>query len=111
VPLRRLEFTQTAKRDLDDVFGYTHEEWGLDQAFRYSDEMIHAVAQLSEFPNLGRDRSDLKERLRSLVVAHHVILYQVFDDLILVSRVIHERLDLDEALADLDDAGLDEPTD
>ena len=53
VPLRRLEITQIAKRDLDDVFDYTHEEWGLDQAFRCSDEMIHAVAQLSEFPNLG----------------------------------------------------------
>ena len=89
----------------------TYEEWGLDQAVRYSDEMIHAVAQLSEFPNLGRDRSDLQERLRSLVVAHHVILYRVFDDLILVSRVIHERLDLDEALADLGNTDLEELTD
>ena len=61
MPRRRLEFTQTAKRDLDDVFNYSHEEWGLDQAFRYSDEMIHAITQLSEFPNLGRDRSEYQE--------------------------------------------------
>lgn len=103
MPLRRLEVTQAAKRDLDDVFRYTHEEWGLDQAFQYSEEMIHAITQLSEFPNLGRDRSEFQERLRSLVVAHHVILYRVFDDLILISRVIHERADMDEALVNFNE--------
>jgi len=72
--------------------------------YEYSEDLLSCIEHLREFPELGRDRSWIHEDLRSLVVAHHRILYRVFDDRVLIHRVIHQRVDLGEALADLSEA-------
>ena len=99
--MRKLEFSAHADRDMDQVFDYTVDQWGFEQAFRYSDELIAVITKLGEFPHLGIDRSDLQDRLRCLVVARHVVWYRVFAERVLVSRVLHEREDAVTALVDV----------
>ena len=103
MPLRRLEYLPAAEGDLNDLFRYTAINWGFEQAFRYSDDLIDAISLLAEFPLRGRDRSDLAPKLRSLVVAQHIVLYRVFEDMVQIRRVLHEREDISEPLLEADE--------
>jgi len=40
-----------AKRDLESIWLYTLEEWGLEQANRYIDDFTSAFALLADNPN------------------------------------------------------------
>ena len=102
MPPLRLEYAPIAKLDLDNVFAYTVARWGHEQAFHYSEELIEVIQALAEFPNLGRDRSDLRAGLRSIVVAQHIVMYQVFDDRVRIGRVLHERENAAKALDEMD---------
>ena len=42
-----------AKLDLEAIWRYTLEEWGLEQANRYTDELTDIFAQLAVGPQLG----------------------------------------------------------
>ena len=42
-----------AKRDLEAIWLYTLEEWGLEQVNRYTDELTDVFAQLAVGPQLG----------------------------------------------------------
>ena len=42
-----------AKRDLEAIWLYTLEEWGLEQANRYTDELTDVFAQLAVGPQLA----------------------------------------------------------
>ena len=44
-----------AERDLEAIWLYTLEEWGLEQANRYTDELTDVFAQLAVGPQLGTD--------------------------------------------------------
>jgi toxin ParE1/3/4 len=103
VPRRRFDVSEHAQRGLAEAFDYTIDRWGIDQAYVYSEVLLSRIEQLAEFPEIGRDRSEIRNGLRSLIVEHHVILYRVFDDSVLISRVIHERMDMREVLADPDE--------
>jgi plasmid stabilization system protein ParE len=76
----RLEYAPLAEEDLDRVFEVTFINWGLEQAIRYSEDLISAISLLAEFPYAGRDRSGWMAGLRSLVVAQYLVLYRVLED-------------------------------
>jgi toxin ParE1/3/4 len=43
-----------AQRDLDGIFDYTVERWGLPQAERYTDLIEAACARLTEIPKASQ---------------------------------------------------------
>jgi toxin ParE1/3/4 len=103
VPRRRLDVSEHAQRGLAEAFDYTIDPWGIGQAYEYSEVLLSRIEQLAEFPEIDQDWSEIRDGLRSMVVEYHVILYRVFDDSVLISRVIHERMDMREVLADPDE--------
>ena len=102
MPLRSLDFSSRADQDLNNIFNYTFHHWGEKRAVQYSEELISSMSLLREFPNMGRDRSDIQEQLRSLAIAHHIVLYRVFTERVFVSRVIHQRENAAKALDEMD---------
>jgi plasmid stabilization system protein ParE len=58
---------------------------------------------LSIFPNAGRPRNELRQRLRSYVVHPYIVFYTVHEKRVLVERILHGHIDIDatEFVADV----------
>ncbi len=88
------ELSSLADKDLEDVFDYTLEEFGLDQAISYLQSIEKVLQQLIVNPDLGRERPDIRTGLRSFPKGSHVIFYRIQTDVLKVVRVLHGSRDV-----------------
>jgi toxin ParE1/3/4 len=65
-----------------------------DAADRLDDRIHRAIERLADFPGMGHNRADVKDkRYRFWVVASYVIAYRVEESELLVVRVLHGARD------------------
>lgn len=95
MPRKRAEYrlAPAAERDLEGIWLYTLEEWGIDQAHRYTDELVAAFDQLAENPQRGKSCDHIREGYRYSLTGRHVIYFQTTDYGIAVIRVLHARME------------------
>ncbi len=98
--LGKYRLSQEADIDLEYIFDFTQAEFGFDQAVSYLRDLDEAFLLLSENPEIGRVRDEIKVGLRSLPKHSHVIFYRVLEDHIRIVRVLHGRRDLPEFFED-----------
>lgn len=87
-----------ARADLLDVHSYLaqHSPAAADRTLaRFS----RRFAELSEFPFLGRDRSELGPSLRGLLIDGYVAFYVVETERIVIVRVLDGRKDLEQEMS------------
>ena len=94
------EITETAEKDLNEIFDYTEKEFGFDQAVKYLLDIDDKFDLLSEQPELGKKRDEIRLELRSLVHESHVIFYRVLNNRVRIIRVLHGSRDLFSAEID-----------
>ncbi|KYG77243.1 plasmid stabilization protein [Roseivirga spongicola] len=92
--LKRYVLSVPADQDLEDIFDYTKQEFGEKQAVEYLIELEELFIQLLANPELGRERNEIKQDLRSMVKNAHVVFYHIMDDHIRVVRVLHGSRDM-----------------
>jgi toxin ParE1/3/4 len=80
-----------ALRELRDIRRRSRLDWGADQATRYHQRIWVRLHQLENHPYIGQIRDDLGGT-RQLVAGHHLALYRVEEDRIVVQRIVHERM-------------------
>ncbi len=83
-----------AESDLYKIISSTIESWGNEQAKVYAQTIDAALLKLAEYPDFGRDRSEIYRGARSFPVEKHIVFYQVSDNGINVARIPHQRMDL-----------------
>lgn len=88
------EISLPADEDLEEIFIYTEEEFGTNQAVMYLTELEDAFEQLVGNPELGRERNEIKKGLRSLPAGSHIVFYRILSDRIRIVRVLHGSRDL-----------------
>jgi toxin ParE1/3/4 len=88
------ELSLPADQDLEEIFDYTEEEFGSDQAAKYLTELQDVFEQLVENPELGRERNEIKQGLRSFTKDAHVVFYRILSKHIRIVRVLHGSRDL-----------------
>ncbi len=81
-----------AKRDLEAIWLYTLEEWGLEQANRYTDELTDVFAQLAVRPQLGTACDHIRTGYSRSRVGRHVVYYRMTEYGIAVIRILHDRM-------------------
>lgn len=96
----KLSVTPKAESDLIDIWVYTCEEWGADQADKYLDQLEAGMRQLINHPSLGANYAHVFPGYRRLQVEHHAVFYQVLESEVLVVRILHEDMDAPERLLD-----------
>lgn len=84
-----------AEDDLVDIWQYSFETWGADQADLYLDALNEGIAGLADDPRLGADCSHIRAGYRRLRIRHHIVYYREQADRIEIVRVLHERMDPD----------------
>jgi toxin ParE1/3/4 len=97
---RRLLLSPAAEADLMEVWSYTAEFFGAQQADRYLEELAEGLRSCATRPSRGRRRDDLRPGYRSLLLVRHVAFYTVLDDAVVVQRVLHGSMDPDQNLDD-----------
>lgn len=96
----QVRVTPKAESDLVGIWVYTCEEWGVDQADKYLDELEEGMKQLIHHPSLGTAYSHVLPGYRRLQIEHHAALYKVEEPEVLVVRVLHEDMDAPARLMD-----------
>jgi toxin ParE1/3/4 len=88
-----LLLTPRAVQDLDDIWDYTIDRWGIDQAETYLGG-VRAVLQASlTAPTLLRACGDVREGYSKIVVGSHVAFARVEGEQLTVVRILHRRMD------------------
>lgn len=91
----RYILSRAADADLEDVLRYTRQQWGLDQAIRYSSAIERGIEELANGGPLVRQWDRVYAGLRSVHCERHLIfgLHRP-DTPTLVVAILHERMDL-----------------
>ncbi len=93
-----LILSQEADEDLVSIYDYTCEQFGQDQAVNYLTDLDRLLDDLCINPEMGRERMDIREGLRSMVYESHVIFYRIMADHIRIVRVLHGSRDIPKFL-------------
>jgi toxin ParE1/3/4 len=96
----KLSITPKAESDLIGIWMYTCEEWGVEQADTYLDQLETGMKHLVNHPSLGTNYAHVFPGYRRLQVEHHAVFYQLLESAVLVVRVLHEDMDAPERLLD-----------
>jgi toxin ParE1/3/4 len=93
--VRALLFSPKAQGDIDAIWEYSADHWGVDQADRYVTALRDTCAALARDERTGRDASDIRPGYRKIQSGRHVIFYG-FDErgALEVVRILHERMDV-----------------
>lgn len=96
--MSRFVLSPRARRDLDDIWAYSAQEWGVDRAERYLRRIAEAVDLIAETPELGRKCDYIREGYRKHPVGSHVLFYRLIEDGVDVVRILHQTRDFDRHL-------------
>ncbi|RUO24459.1 type II toxin-antitoxin system RelE/ParE family toxin [Aliidiomarina minuta] len=90
--MSKLSVTPKAESDLIGIWVYTCEEWNVEQADKYLEQLEAGMTQLMNHPSLGTNYSHVLPGYRRLQVERHVVFYKVLEAEILIVRVLHEDM-------------------
>lgn len=95
--MKSLAFTPAAMADIEAIWDYSAENWGADQADRYTDEIRDACLALAAGWKIGR-AADIRAGYSKYVTGSHVIYYKDQADRLDVIRILHSRQDAERHL-------------
>jgi toxin ParE1/3/4 len=82
-----------AEGDLELIWSYTVQQWGLDQANRYIDIITTAFEQLAERPETAPACDAIRPGYRRYSVERHMIYLRITAYGIAIIRVLHDRME------------------
>lgn len=85
--------TPAAERDLEAIWTYTLQRWGVEQANRYIDILTAAFAELANSPNTAPACDHVRPGYRRRSVERHMTYFRITGYGIAIVRVLHSRMD------------------
>lgn len=89
----------SAQTDLDDIAIYTKEQWGRGQARRYLARLRSDITGLARFPQMHPAYESRHGSFRKMASGEHLVFFLVHETTVEVVRVLHNRMDVEEAQA------------
>jgi len=90
--------TPAAERDLETIWAYTAECWGVHQADRYVDLLTAAFETLAQSPKIAPSCDHIRRGYRRRSVERHMVYFQITSYGIAVVCVLHHRMDVSRQL-------------
>ena len=91
--MRQINRTSLAEADLRETLEYLCEH-SEPAAEAFANDLSSALRIVAGQPRMGRDRSDVSNGARSIVLGRYVVFYRFDDDEIMVLRIIHGSRDI-----------------
>lgn len=89
---------KASEKDLDEIWNYTFNNWGENQANKYLLQLKKRLVYLSNNPDLGQKRDYISPGLFGYHEGRHLILYRKENDGIVIIRVLHDRMNVIERI-------------
>jgi toxin ParE1/3/4 len=86
--------SKAAEEDIDAIFDYGKYRFGQEQAINYLIELESLIQTISENPDIGRLRNEIKKELQSFPFQSHIIFYRNLKTHIRIIRILHGSRDL-----------------
>jgi toxin ParE1/3/4 len=90
---RSYRLTRRVDRKLEEIYIYTRDHFGLEQADAYHESFIQAFELLTKFSSMGPRADEIKVGLRKYRHQSHFIFYSRDDEGIIVEDIRHVRTD------------------
>ncbi|TPE47758.1 type II toxin-antitoxin system RelE/ParE family toxin [Maribrevibacterium harenarium] len=87
-------YSKLAAQDLIDIYLYTAQIWGQQQADIYDAGLEHMVGLLADSPGIGRSCDDIRAGCRRFEHEHHIIFYRQRKNDIFIIRILHKSMDI-----------------
>jgi toxin ParE1/3/4 len=94
----RLVLRPAARHELVEIWLYTADQWGADQADTYIRDIQLVIGRALAFPDAGSPVEGLPREYRKLASGSHRIVYRHTDQELVVVRVLHARQDVPDEL-------------
>ncbi|MCD2448889.1 type II toxin-antitoxin system RelE/ParE family toxin [Methylicorpusculum oleiharenae] len=95
----RYVFSKKAEEDLIDIYRYGFLNHSERQANQYSDSLKEKCQFLADTPLVFRERDEFTPPVRIHTHKRHLIIYKINEDHILIIRILHERMNVEDQLA------------
>jgi toxin ParE1/3/4 len=87
-----------ADADIEAIAEASLQRWGLARAEAYILKLHETFQTLADFPDIGRDASDIRPGYRTIETASHSIFYRPAGDGVMIVRVLHQHMDFRQHL-------------
>ena len=87
-----------AKDDLETIWDYTYQQWGVDQAELYFSQLFDCFEKLALNPSIGRKRDDLLPGIMSFPEGRHMVFYENDGEGIVIISIVHQSADVNRHL-------------
>ena len=96
-----ISFRQKAIEDLNNIWNYTYENWSENQADKYYATIKFDCLEVVKNPKLGKTYIGISRSLLGFKSGKHIIFYHLISEKeIEIIRILHERMDLKNRLAE-----------
>ena len=97
--MKTYDLTAAAGEDLTNIWRYTYETWGADQADRSFERIAACCDAVGEGHARSRSFDELPDDVRVLRCEHHHVVWLTGDRPIIIA-ILHERMDFLQRLKD-----------
>ncbi|MBV6645902.1 MAG: type II toxin-antitoxin system RelE/ParE family toxin [Cyclobacteriaceae bacterium] len=95
----KYRLTNLALQDLSDIWNYTFDNWSERQADAYYEQLVNAFESLASKPDHSRNYDGIRDDLFGFKINRHIVFYRIVsNELIEITRILHERMDLKNRL-------------
>lgn len=93
--MRSYHLTKEAEQDLKSILIYTKDIWGEAQAEKYSQKISAICHRLVNSSYLGISVDYILPDTRKIAVDKHIIFYKVKSGKVLILRILHSSMDVE----------------
>lgn len=95
--MKPISFSPAAEADIDGIWDYTADRWGIDQADSYTDAIRDVCQALAE--GRKRGRPSVLPGFQKCLCGSHVIYFLDYVDHLDIIRILHQRQDAEQHLS------------
>jgi toxin ParE1/3/4 len=92
--MKRLRLTREALQDLRDIWAYSTETWGIQQAERYVDAIRSAITGLRDGNVVSQNAGYGLKGCRKVTCGRHIVFFRENETVVEVVRVLHQKMDV-----------------
>lgn len=96
--MSRVAYSPAAIADIDSIWDYTADAWGVEQADLYTDRIRDACDELAAGIRLGRPVA-IRDGYFKYAVGRHIVFHVRAGNGIAVIRVLHQKMDAERHLS------------
>ncbi len=82
-----------AKQDLISIWLYSFENFGINQADKYLDEIATSLNNIASNPEIGVNCEGIRKGYKKYQINEHIVFYKVINSTIQVVRVLGNDMD------------------